>query len=123
MKRGGAVATCGACHADTIKRQANSPTKHDPVLNGQCGACHDPHSSNGALLLANPNIVESCGACHDWLKHSSHPMGEKFADPRNKNLKVQCLSCHRAHGTEYRHMMPYATTSDTCTKCHERFKR
>ena len=74
-------------------------------------------------MLANPDIVEGCGTCHDWLKHSSHPMGAKCMDPRNKNLQVQCLSCHRAHGTEYKHMMPYPTTSDTCTKCHEKFKR
>jgi predicted CXXCH cytochrome family protein len=123
VKRGGMVTTCGACHPDTIRRQKLSPTKHDPVESGQCTACHDPHSSNGALMLINPDIIEGCGVCHDWLKHSSHPMGAKFVDPRNKNLTVQCLSCHRAHGTEYKHMMPYATTSDTCTKCHERFKR
>jgi DmsE family decaheme c-type cytochrome len=123
IRRGGQLAACGQCHADTIKRQKLSPTKHEPVKDGQCSACHDPHSSNNALFMTNTNTVEACGACHDWLKHSSHPMGEKFVDPRNKNLQVQCLSCHRSHGTEYKHMMPYPTTSDLCTKCHEKFKR
>ena len=70
-----------------------------------------------------PDIVETCGKCHDWLKHSSHPMGEKFADPRNKNLRLQCLSCHRSHGTEYKHLIPYPVTTELCTKCHEKFKR
>jgi predicted CXXCH cytochrome family protein len=117
------LVTCGGCHGDTIKRQQLSPTKHEPIKDGNCTACHDPHASNAPLMMANPSIIEGCGACHDWLKHSSHPMGEKFLDPRNKNLTIQCLSCHRAHGTEYLHMMPYPTTSDLCTKCHEKFKR
>lgn len=123
VRRGGQLSTCGTCHADTIRRQKLSPTKHAPVEGGQCTACHDPHSANAPLLLSNPNVVEACGTCHDWLKHSSHPMGEKVLDPRNKNLQVQCLSCHRSHGTEFKHMMPYPTTSDMCTKCHEKFRR
>jgi predicted CXXCH cytochrome family protein len=117
------VVTCGKCHADTIRRQDLSPTKHAPVKEGQCTACHDPHSSEFPLGLTKADVVETCGACHDWLKHSSHPMGEKVVDPRNKNLRVQCLSCHRSHGTEYKHLMPYPSTSDLCTKCHEKFKR
>jgi len=114
---------CGKCHEDTIKRQALSPTPHEPVKNGQCTKCHDPHSSDQQLALVKADVVETCGTCHDWLKHSSHPMGEKYADPRNKNLTVQCLSCHRSHGTEYKHLIPYATQSDLCTKCHEKFRR
>jgi DmsE family decaheme c-type cytochrome len=123
IRRGGQLAACGACHADTIKRQKLSPTKHEPVATGQCSACHDPHSSSNALMMVNPDIIEGCGSCHDWLKHSSHPMGPKYVDPRNRNLQVQCLSCHRSHGTEYKHLMPYPTTSDLCTRCHEQFKR
>jgi predicted CXXCH cytochrome family protein len=93
------------------------------VQDGQCTACHDPHGSDAPLMFAKADVVEMCGTCHDWLKHSSHPMGEKYKDPRNKNLTLQCLSCHRSHGTEYKHMMPYPTTSDLCTKCHEKFSR
>jgi predicted CXXCH cytochrome family protein len=121
--RGGMVQVCGACHADTIKRQELSPTKHEPVRDGKCTACHEPHSSTAALALKKPDVVEGCGTCHDWLKHSSHPMGEKVVDPRNKNLRLQCLSCHRTHGTEYKHLIPYPTTTDLCTKCHEKYKR
>jgi predicted CXXCH cytochrome family protein len=123
LLKAGMVTVCGTCHADTIRRQNLSPTKHEPVADGKCTVCHDPHSSDGPLALASPQIVDLCGKCHDWLKHSSHPMGDKFADPRNPNLRLQCLSCHRSHGTEYKHLIPYATTTDLCTKCHEKFKR
>jgi predicted CXXCH cytochrome family protein len=100
------VAVCGACHADTIRRQSVSVTKHAPVGAGECHVCHDPHGGNAPLLLANPNGIELCGQCHDWQKHSTHPIGDKVKDPRNPNLVVQ-----------------FPTTSALCTNCHERHKR
>ncbi len=123
LLKSSAVNVCGKCHADTIRRQTLSQTKHAPVRDGNCTACHDPHASDAALALVKSDVVETCGKCHDWLKHSSHPMGAKFVDPRNKNLRMQCLSCHRSHGTEYKHLIPFPTATDLCTKCHEKFKR
>jgi DmsE family decaheme c-type cytochrome len=117
------VVVCGECHSDTIRRQEISPTKHAPVKDGDCAACHDPHSSNAALMLQNANRIDLCASCHEWQKHSTHPIGDTRKDPRNRNLTLDCLSCHRAHGTEYPHMMPFTKTTDLCTKCHETFKR
>jgi predicted CXXCH cytochrome family protein len=121
--KGNMVNVCGACHADTVRRQVVADTKHEPVGKGQCTKCHDPHGSSAPLLLAKTDTLELCGSCHDWQKHATHPLGDKHKDPRNENLRLGCLSCHRAHGTEYKHMNPYATTTDLCTKCHEKFKR
>jgi DmsE family decaheme c-type cytochrome len=121
--RGGMVEVCGSCHPDTVKRQALSPTKHDPIQGGKCTKCHDPHSSDNALMLVNSNRIDLCGSCHDWQRHATHPIGTAKNDPRNKNLTLECLSCHRAHGTEYKHMIPYAKTTELCTKCHENLKR
>ncbi len=123
LLRGTQIAVCGSCHADTIRRQEQSPTKHVPVQGGDCTACHDPHASEAPLLLIKANTVDLCGKCHDWQKHASHPIGEKLKDPRNQNMSLDCLSCHRAHGTEYKHMNPYPTTTELCTKCHQQFKR
>ena len=117
------ITLCGGCHEDTIKRQERSVTKHEPVKEGVCTACHDPHASNNVLLTKGATIVDLCGNCHDWQKHSSHPLGEKILDKRNKNLSLQCLSCHRSHGTEYKGMLPFATTSDLCVQCHFEYKR
>ena len=115
--------TCGACHKDTIARQVQSPSKHKPIAEGSCTSCHDPHATNAVLLLGEKHKPASCAPCHEHMSHSSHPLGEKFKDPRNQNLTVNCLSCHRAHGTEYKHLLPYAKSTDLCTKCHEKFKR
>jgi len=123
LVKGNLTTVCGTCHADTIRRQELSPTKHDPIRDGSCVKCHDPHSSDIPLMFVSANGIELCGTCHDWQKHSSHPIGETKKDPRNANLTLQCVSCHRAHGTEFKHMVPYVKTSDLCTKCHEQFKR
>lgn len=114
---------CGRCHADTVKRHELSPTKHQPVGDGDCSTCHDPHGSDNPLLFAMASVTETCGQCHEWRSHSTHPLGEKVKDPRNRNLTVECLSCHRAHGTEFKRLMPFAQASDLCTKCHEQYKR
>ncbi|HEX9021562.1 MAG TPA: cytochrome c3 family protein [Nitrospirota bacterium] len=123
LLKGTLAGVCGECHADSIARQERSQTKHEPVNEGQCTLCHAPHASDQIFLLQKPSVVETCGICHDWQKHSSHPIGEKVIDPRNKNLTLDCLSCHRSHGTEYKHFLYFGTTSEMCTQCHVQYKR
>jgi predicted CXXCH cytochrome family protein len=123
LLRESTLTLCGSCHADTLKRQDHSATEHPPVKEGECSACHDPHGSDNPFFFIKPTIPDLCGTCHDWQKHSTHPVGEKFRDPRNKNLSVQCLSCHRSHGTEYKHLIPFSATTELCTQCHDQYKR
>lgn len=117
------VVACGACHADTVRRQVLSPTKHKPIAEGECTACHDPHGGSGPLLFQNPDPVELCATCHDWQKHATHPIGDQKKDPRNRNLTLECLSCHRAHGTGAKHLLPFGKVTDLCTNCHEQYRR
>ncbi len=132
---------CGRCHSDTMAVQVTLAEKeqqekaaakgrpikgaltHSPIQGGDCSSCHLPHASDNVYLMQQASIIDGCGTCHDWLKHTSHPMGEKQTDPRNKNLKVDCLSCHRSHGTGYRHMITFPTTTDLCVQCHKQLKR
>lgn len=116
------VKLCASCHEDTIARQDRALGKHAPVTQGSCNACHAPHSSNNTFLL-NKDIIDQCGTCHNWKLHSSHPVGEKMRDPRNKNLYVQCLSCHSSHGTPFEKMIFFATTPEMCTQCHAKYGR
>jgi len=135
------AALCGQCHKDTMDWQVRLAEKekqektvaktrgdkgafaHDPVQTGNCTTCHLPHASDSPHLMSQPSIVELCGACHDWVKHNSHPMGEKYADMRNKNLSVNCLSCHRSHGTGYRYLITFPTTTELCVQCHKQLRR
>jgi DmsE family decaheme c-type cytochrome len=117
------IPLCGTCHSDTIQRQERSVTKHEPIKDGMCMLCHSPHASDNVFLTLQASMLEFCGTCHDYQKHSTHPVGEKIIDKRNKNLNVDCLSCHRAHGTEFKRMLPFVTVSDLCIQCHTKYQR
>ncbi len=114
---------CSNCHADTLKRIAGTPVKHVPDDSANCVACHSPHSSNAVNLIDDVSVDKVCARCHDYQTHSAHPIGEKAIDPRNKNLRVDCLSCHKAHGTEFKWMLLAGTNVELCTRCHRQFVR
>ena len=132
---------CGKCHKDTMewqeklvekekKEKSDAKVKvikgtltHNPIQEGSCEACHSSHASDSVFLLQQPSVIKLCESCHDWSKHSNHPMGEKVIDTRNKNITMQCLSCHRSHGTGYRYMISFPTVTDLCIQCHKQFKR
>jgi predicted CXXCH cytochrome family protein len=118
-----ALAVCGECHSDTLARQERSQTEHPPVAEGECAECHAPHSSDNLFLLQEPSELELCENCHEWQTHSTHPIGEEVGDPRNQNLTLQCSSCHRTHGTEYKHFIYYDTINESCTQCHTEYRR
>jgi predicted CXXCH cytochrome family protein len=123
LLKGPQLSLCGSCHGDTIERQAKSLVKHPPVQEGSCSKCHRPHSSNNVFLLDNATTIDLCGTCHDWQKHSTHPIGEKVIDKRNKNLTMDCTSCHRSHGSEFKRLAHYDIKMDLCLQCHEKFQR
>lgn len=116
-------AVCGSCHADTIRRQTLSVTKHPPIDDGDCTSCHQPHASDFAFLSTAATQTELCGSCHDWQQHQGHPIGPKAIDPRNKNLAVDCESCHRTHGTPFPHFTHADSKADLCVQCHETYRR
>ena len=113
---------CGGCHADAVRRQERSKAKHEPVAAGDCTTCHAPHAADEAWLFRAP-APEVCGACHDWKAHTAHPMGPQVTDPRNRNLSVDCLSCHRAHGTSEDHLAHFEPRKELCMQCHAQFSQ
>jgi predicted CXXCH cytochrome family protein len=125
-----AAVTCGKCHADTVELQKRSidnpdfPNFCEPVKKGDCTVCHSPHSAERPLMFKSASSIEWCGECHEWQAHSSHPIGEKVIDPRNRNLATDCLSCHRGCGTSnYPNMLDFPTTYDLCVSCHVERRR
>ncbi|NJC88471.1 MAG: cytochrome C [Desulfuromonas sp.] len=114
---------CGSCHADTLARQARAQTKHQPISDGECTTCHSPHASDNLFLQTKAATSEVCAQCHDWQAHSTHPIGPEVIDPRNRNLSLDCLSCHRTHGTEYKHFLYYPDVQALCVQCHTKYRR
>jgi predicted CXXCH cytochrome family protein len=70
------------------------------------------------FLLDGGSLEEVCAKCHEWGKHSAHPLGAKAVDQRNRNLTLDCLSCHRTHGTPFKHLAHFDTKKDLCVQCH-----
>jgi DmsE family decaheme c-type cytochrome len=114
---------CSSCHSDTLARIGAVSVKHAPVDAGMCVSCHSPHASEGVNLIDQPSVITLCSQCHDYETHSAHPIGEEAIDPRNKNLQVDCLSCHRGHGTNFTRMRLAETDLELCTACHRRIGR
>lgn len=116
-------ALCGSCHGDTIERQEKSLVKHAPIDAGECATCHDPHGSDHDFLFKEADVLTLCGTCHEWQKHSTHPIGDKVVDKRNPNLTVDCLSCHRTHGSAFKNFAHYDTKAELCVQCHQELRR
>jgi len=114
---------CGRCHQDTIARQDRSLTKHPPVSDGECTSCHLPHASDATFLFASADDKDLCATCHDYTGHSAHPIGETAVDQRNPNLRVACESCHRSHGTPYKHLAYGDVKGELCIQCHKQITR
>ena len=73
----------------------------------------------GTIDFVTANLRE----IHDYKKHSNHPIGEKITDPRNGNLTLDCLSCHRNHGSPFKAFAHYDTDAELCVQCHEGMRR
>ncbi|HXI03569.1 MAG TPA: cytochrome c3 family protein [Candidatus Saccharimonadales bacterium] len=109
---------CGTCHQAMMESLEKAAVKHPPAEDGECATCHSPHASNTVFLLNESGIIEQCGSCHDWKNHTTHPLGEKAIDPRNKNLTVDCMSCHQPHGSPFKAFTLKNPDSDLCVQCH-----
>lgn len=121
---------CYSCH-DQFK-----PKKfiHNPVKEGECIACHNPHGSSykfqlleqGGALCFNchdneivskkyvhgPAVVGGCVACHE--PHT--------ADYEN-NLRAEgpalCFMCHTDHAEAFQQAkVKHKPVAEDCTKCH-----
>jgi predicted CXXCH cytochrome family protein len=131
LLKGPVKTVCGKCHSDTVELQqisiSNPKNKRlcEPVKTGNCVVCHLPHGADNILNIDQAEITNKpCGKCHEWQTHSTHPIGEKIVDSRNKNITIDCLSCHKACGTENNpSMLPFETTYDLCVDCHIDRKR
>jgi len=117
------IKVCGSCHSEVARQAIESVAKHAPVADGNCSACHSPHGSNTVLLFNAADSTAVCSSCHDWSKHSSHPIGPEVVDPRNKNARVDCLSCHDSHGSPYKYITWQDKKMDLCVGCHQDFRR
>lgn len=112
---------CSSCHSDTFgpprAREPEVVSTHQPVVEGQCVVCHNPHASDQVLFLQKA-VIPLCGQCHDQMVHVSHPM-ETVNDPRI-DKPIDCLTCHNPHGTSYQKLLHLKRDRMLCIQCHKK---
>lgn len=100
---------CWTCHGD-LGPLRTMTYQHAPFQNGYCTNCHDPHASDNATLLKQPE-VDLCKECH--------PMGAELsrAQVHPPAAGWHCTNCHNPHASNYQGML-VLKQRDLCFTCH-----
>jgi len=114
---------CRPCHQEFFVRLDGAAREktHKPVRDGNCGACHGVHGSEGNFLLAPEDGGALCAACHENLQGGHHlftrtQLEEKIG-PLAESANI-CLLCHRPHSsTEIKLLI--SSREELCQACHE----
>lgn len=78
---------CYACHGDFEKTAGGEKRYlHEPVANGECTSCHDPHFSAFPKLQRD---AKGCVACHE-----PYPLRGSIHSPVRDG---RCTACHDPH--------------------------
>ena len=99
------AAKCFECH-DKFKAKKLT---HAPVEDGDCLACHDPHSSDYKFQLAGKG-GDVCFGCHD-----EDIIKDKFV--HGPAAVGGCVACHEPHTADYEKNLR-AKGSELCYMCH-----
>jgi predicted CXXCH cytochrome family protein len=106
-----ATALCTDCHSDALA-PPETPAglrPHVMIPDGQCGKCHEPHSSPNQRLLRQP-AGRLCQGCHEGKTRSFH---------ESKGFSIYvCAKCHDLHRPTQPHLIIDASRS-LCTECHD----
>lgn len=99
---------CFKCHDRSLFEKK---IVHQPVRNGQCGACHNPHVARYKGLLQQ-KVADLCFSCHTKAARDL-AKGKVHAPIR----KGDCLACHDAHASN-NHGLLKKSLAASCFACH-----
>lgn len=107
---GDSTRRCLECHGG--QRAALHQRSSHPLRDGQmeCASCHDPHGTTGEKLLKKATVNELCYSCHQNMR------GPFLWE--HSPVREDCLTCHRAHGSNYPQMLQ-ARVTQLCQSCHQ----
>ncbi|MGE4498229.1 MAG: cytochrome c3 family protein [Deferribacterales bacterium] len=98
LKAADEKALCLTCHGDmdpAFKENIlTAQFKHQPVEDGSCGECHNPHASDFGQLLRS-DTKQICFECHQDL-------GKVITGSEYVHAPVEfdgCNACHNVHGS------------------------
>lgn len=97
-------ALCDMCHPNIVTKKIT----HQPVKDGMCTTCHNPHESNEQKLLQQP-LDSLCTMCHSSVIEHKNLHGPVAAG--------DCLSCHIPHDSDNEKLI-LKKDPELCTTCH-----
>lgn len=124
------VDACDACHKEAdASRHTFTPTRqaeqlctfchqlapddkyvHQPVAQGRCTQCHNPHGGQERFLLKGGSGAASCAECHkDVTGGLQYVHGPVAAGA--------CTACHRPHSSPHPKLL-VQTGRTLCLECH-----
>lgn len=101
---------CLTCHGN-FKEVLKSKKLHQPVAEGKCSVCHNPHASSHDNLLKD-NIEDLCFSCHKKTEQAV------YADNHQPFQQGECLSCHDPHGSDFKNLLS-SSGGTSCLNCHQ----
>lgn len=102
---------CFSCHD---KKIFSKVVIHQPVANGECDLCHNPHVARIKGLLKN-DVKKLCASCHVKIG-----IIEKQSTIIHKPvLDGQCTVCHDPHSSSASGLLIQSNQKEGCLKCHE----
>jgi len=106
-----AASLCTDCHSDALPPEGTPAAlqPHPMIPEGQCGRCHEPHSSANPRMLRQP-AGRLCQGCHEGKTRSFH-------EAKGFSIYV-CAKCHDLHRPTQPHLIMDASRS-LCTQCHD----
>lgn len=99
---------CTSCHKLGLRNVV-----HEPIREGECDSCHDPHESEHPHILKKDLAKDLCVECHSEE--------EEFQSREHVHGPVEsgaCILCHEAHSSWNDHLL-LETGSALCLSCHE----
>ncbi len=90
--------TCFKCHKKTKALWDGYRYKHDPLDNGKCNKCHNPHASPYINFVREPSD-QICLGCHNDKRVNLHQQMNDLECPGTSGAK-SCIVCHSPHASD-----------------------
>ncbi|MCF6200921.1 MAG: hypothetical protein L3J42_02145 [Hydrogenimonas sp.] len=127
------ASNCFSCHKKFKERFYREKYRHEPVDNGRCNRCHDPHGSNISNMFLRKKVWSLCITCHADKKRRGHVVRTFSGKPHptkgvkdptsKKGEELSCISCHNPHVSNNGYMLKGYVGSGTmlwCKRCHKK---
>ncbi len=124
---------CFSCHEKFENIFYNEKYRHEPVDNGRCNRCHNPHGSETSSTFLRKRVWYLCTSCHTDKKKKGHVVRtftgkahptKGVKDPTSKEGKeLTCISCHNPHASNNGFMLKGYLGSGRmlwCKRCHKK---